>query len=458
MRLFLLVLIFVLGITFGCSKKDSSIIMEELPSDNNMTDNSKYFDSLASLGTEYGFLTVVPRRDFDIVLSKPNNTNITATILCYQDCVGYLSYNSTSTPEISFRAGVAQRVILQDLLPNSKYTYQFNYKKRGSSLFISSKQYGFNTPKNSSESFSFAIIADSHLDENSDTTVYQHSLNNILNENNDFLVDLGDTFMVDKYGQQDYKKSHGQFLAQRYFLGGICNSIPLYFIQGNHDGEAGAKREEITAWSKSIRENYFPNPTSENYFAWEWGNALMISLDPYTFTSAQGAKDPWQRTLGLIQYQWLENTLKNSNKEYKFVFIHNLIGGVDADGQARGGSEAAPYWEWGGRNMDMIDEFSTKRFNWKEPIHNLLKRYGVQVVFHGHDHLYAKQEYDGIIYQCVQQPALKRYNKLTYGDDYGYKNGIIKYDPGHLRVTICPNTAKIDYISHINETLDSYTL
>jgi len=42
-------------------------------------------------------------------------------------------------------------------------------------------------------------------------------------------------------------------------------------------------------------------------------------------------------TLGDTQYRWLASTLANSTARYKFVFIHNLVGGLD--GQMRGGIE-----------------------------------------------------------------------------------------------------------------------
>ncbi|MGL5318539.1 MAG: metallophosphoesterase family protein, partial [Bacteroidales bacterium] len=326
-----------------------------------------------------------------------------------------------------------------------------------SASYVTSKQFRFSMPGNESENFRFAVIADSHIDQNSDTAVYQMTLKNIGEYGSDFLVDMGDTFMTDKYGQE-YTLAQGQYLAQRYYLGSVCHSLPLYLIQGNHDGETGDKRAEMTAWATRMSEMYFPGPDPKNYYYWERGDALMVVLDPFTYTSSQGSRDPWQRTLGEIQYHWLENVLKNSAKKFKFVFIHNLVGGVDVEGQSRGGAEAALYYEWGGKNWEGADEFSTKRNNWNMPIHQLLKKYGVQVVFHGHDHLYAKQEYDGIIYQCVQQPGLKRYDKLIYGDTYGYKNGILKYNPGHIRVKISPMNATIEYVSHLNTILDTYTL
>ncbi|MGL4229355.1 MAG: metallophosphoesterase family protein [Tannerellaceae bacterium] len=420
-------------------------------------DYSQYFDSLASFGQKYGFQTVVPRRDFDIVLSKVTSATVTATVLCYCDCVGYITYGANLSERKDFKAGEAQQIEIDNLSENESYSYRFYYKKADSDVFASSDEFSFKTKKNTDTSFSFAVIADSHLDENSDTAIYLSTLSNIAKGNNDFIVDLGDTFMTDKYGQQTFSYAYGQYFAQRYYLGSVCHSLPYYFVQGNHDGETGDKRAEMSAWSKLVREELYPNPVPENYFTWEWGDVQIIVLDPYTFTSSQGNRDPWQRSLGDSQYRWLEQVLKGSTQKYKFVFIHNLVGGVDKEGQGRGGAEAAIYWEWGGKNLEGLDEFSQKR-SWAEPIHALLKRYGVQIVFHGHDHLYAKQDYDGIIYQCVQQPGLKRYDKLTYATTYGYINGTIKYDPGYIRISVSPDCAKIEYLSHTGNLLDSYTL
>lgn len=440
----------------GCSIEEVPTAQPpSLPSSE--SDSNRYFDSLASLGLGYGFQTIVPRRDFDIVLSAPTQSTMTVTLLTYHDCVGYLSYNSTTTPLMVFKSGIPLKIVLSGLLPSRSYNYQFHYRKEGESLYSHSSTYSFAMPKEKGEAFSFAITADSHLDENCDTATYQSTLRNILGGGNDFLVDLGDTFMTDKYGLQ-YSFSHGQFLAQRYYLGGVCSYLPLFFVQGNHDGETGLKKSEMTDWTKRIRESYFPNPLSENYFSWNWGDVLVIVLDPFTFTTQQGSKDPWQRTLGEIQYRWLESTLKNSTQKYKLVFIHNLVGGVDVEGQARGGAEVASYWEWGGRNLSSVDVFSLRRNGWGEPIHSLLKRYGVGVVFHGHDHVYARQEYDGIVYQCVPQPGIKRYDRVTYANDYGYKEGVIRYDPGYIRVSVLLNSLKIDYVAHTNTILYSYTL
>ena len=62
-------------------------------------------------------------------------------------------------------------------------------------------------------------------------------------------------------------------------------------------------------------------------------------------------------SLGSTQYQWLNDTLSKSSA--KFIFLHNLVGGLD--GQMRGGVEAAPFYEWGGKNSDGSYGFDQKR-------------------------------------------------------------------------------------------------
>lgn len=83
----------------------------------------------------------------------------------------------------------------------------------------------------------FTVQADSHLDENTNSAVYENTLANALQDAPDFHLELGDTFMVDKYVRPEL--SFGQYLAQRYYFGKLCHSAPLFFVPGNHDGEGG---------------------------------------------------------------------------------------------------------------------------------------------------------------------------------------------------------------------------
>jgi len=268
-------------------------------------------------------------------------------------------------------------------------------------------------------------------------------------------------------------------------------------VLGNHDGESprgrGSDADSLAVWSNTMRKRYFPNPVPDgfdagnadtpvravvgvinsadrsvrvttgfytgnatkhpeagllqDYYAWEWGDALFVALDPFWFTQKQrGKSDNWKRTLGAEQYQWLKRTLEGSKAKFKFVFIHHLVGG--ADDQSRGGSEAAPFYEWGGKNADGTDGFKQNRPGWPAPIHQLLVQNRVSIVFHGHDHLYAKQDLDGIVYQEVPQPGNPGNSRTSRNAaEYGYKNGTILGGSGHMRVTVSATKATADYIS-----------
>ena len=233
----------------------------------------------------------------------------------------------------------------------------------------------------------------------------------------------------------------------------------------------------MTVWANALRKKYFPNPRPdnfysgnatpdkiagplENYYAWQWGDALFVVLDSFWFTPrARGGSDNWYRTLGREQYDWLKRTLETSHAKYKFVFIHHLVGGETREG--RGGAEAAKFFEWGGFNLDGTNEFAAKRPGWPMPIHQLLVQNKVSAVFHGHDHLYARQELDGIIYQEVPQPS--HFERTTRSAaEYGYKAGVILPSPGILKVAVTPENASVEYVrinqSGGSEVADRYAI
>ncbi len=166
----------------------------------------------------------------------------------------------------------------------------------------------------------------------------------------------------------------------------------------------------------------------DSYYAWEWGDALFIVLDPYTYTTTDPRKsgDIWDWTLGDDQYAWLQKTLSTSDAPYTFVFSHHVLG------EGRGMVELADLGEWGGQDKDGTDRFAAERPGWAMPVHDLFVKYGVTIFFQGHDHLYARQELDGVVYQEVPQPA-------TTGDpanEGAYTSGTVLPAPGTLRVDV----------------------
>jgi hypothetical protein len=209
---------------------------------------------------------------------------------------------------------------------------------------------------------------------------------------------------------------------------------------------------------------YFPNPTpdgfydgnrrddpfigpGENYYGWEWGDALFVVLDPYWYSPGGGKNIiGWNMTLGKEQYDWLKATLEKSKAKFKFIFTHSLVGGfyLGTAGNMRGGTEAAGLFEWGGRNQDGSWGFEQNRPGWGKPIHQILVDNDVTAFFHGHDHFFGEQELDGIIYQeCPQPGAISEKN---HASEFGYKTGTFVDGAGHVRVTVAKDQVTIDFI------------
>jgi len=417
--------------------------------------------------------------DGNILLGAPTDTSIKLLVLAPRSGTVTVAYQANlAMQEIQLPAGmmtpdVPKEILLTDLKPNTRYTYRVLLTTSTGSL--ASAKYSFTTAKPTGSTFTFTIQADSHLDENSDLAVYRQTLNNVLLDQSDFHIDLGDTFMTEKYSEPliatVLSAATSTIVNQRYVyernnFGLMSHSTPLFLVNGNHDGELGwllnGMANTLPVWATSARQKYFSNPTPNGFYsgdtlkdplsgdraswyAWNWGDALFVVLDPYWNSPAQSSKDGWNLTLGYRQYQWLSKTLADSQAKHKMIFIHNLVGGLD--GQMRGGIEAAPYFEWGGKNLDGTSGFSARRPAWEMPIHQLLVKHGVKAVFHGHDHLYAKQDLDGIVYQAVPQPSAKNFSSGTsLANDYHYTTGTIQSSSGHLRVTVSPTKVGSEYV------------
>ena len=416
------------------------------------------------------FSTKVPAHLYDIVSGRPGDHAVTLSVLAYSPIDAYIEYapineGSLKTAQLSLKPDEPKEIRLDKLLINTKYRYSLFYRTAENSEFKESKTSYFHTCRSTADEFEFTITADSHLDQNADTLIYKTSLLNAASDSADFHIDLGDTFMTDKY-KNNYKDAISQYIAQRYYFSLL--DCPLFLVLGNHDGESGQKLtgndDNMTVWANKERKKYFPNPVPDgfytgneeqspplgqpqDYYSWEWGNSLFIVLDPFLYTTNSGGRTPWSRSLGIKQYNWLKSTLENSKATFKFVFIHHLVGGADLNGTSRGGVEVAGFYEWGGKNADGTDGFNSNRPGWAMPIHDLLVKNKVSAVFHGHDHIYVKQELDGIIYQCLPQPGAKKSDNINSASEYGYHDGIIKNGPGYLRVKVDKNTATVDYVN-----------
>ncbi len=420
------------------------------------------------VATNY-FNVTVPAHDYDLILARPEKTSVSLSVLAYRDLEGFVAYGTAPgsdnqpAPVRQFSKSAPVELVLGALQANTRYYYQFRSRPAGARQFNSSPEYTFHTARSPGSRFTFTLTADSHLDERTRPEVYLQTLANIRSEQPDFNIDLGNLFMTDKHATRDEAAS--QYLAQRYYLGQIGSSTPVFLALGTHDGESGkyddGSSDCLAVWSNRIRRRYFPNPVPDdfytgdntpkpyrgllqNYYAWEWGDALFVVLDPFSNSVRErGGGDGWDWSLGRGQYKWLKQTLERSNAKFKFVFIHNLLCGDQA---SRGGVEVAAFNEWGGKNTDGTDGFKEHRPGWDMPVHQLLVRNRVTAVFKAHDNFYARQELDGILYLMVPQPSFGGNDRIRDLQNYGYKQGVFLGNSGHVRVTVSPKRVTVDYV------------
>lgn len=415
------------------------------------------------------------------LLGRPTASSIAVSLVPAEAIDAYIEAGTApgtyvmQTTAATHPAGTPFVITLDGLAADTAYSYRLRWRRPGDPAFSAGTAHSFHTPRPVGTSFRFTVQSDSHLDENSVLELYQRTLGNVLADAPDFHIDLGDTFMCEKHTKpfdavvmtaQDQATVNTRYLYERGNFGLFAHSVPLFLVNGNHEGEIGylssGSGQDIATYATLARQNYYLNPVPNSFYSgdsmteplvgqraawysWQWGDALFVALDPFWQTKTKSGSDGWSWTLGDRQYNWLAQTLSKSTAKFKFVFLHNLVGGLD--GQMRGGVEAAPFFEWGGKNADGTSGFATKRPGWSKPIHQLLVDSKVNVVFHGHDHLYAKQDLDGIVYQEVPQPSAKNTNNAAMlATAYHYATGTILASAGHLRVTVTPDKVTSEYV------------
>lgn len=409
------------------------------------------------------------------LLGRPTDKSITIQIVPDKNVEARVTYGTSAdaldaqTTWTKVDSAEPVTMVINDLQPDTRYFYQVVYRTQQGAPSITRPTYSFHTQRRKGSPFTFVIQADPHLDEQSDTSVYLRTLRNELEDSPDFMIDLGDILMSDKLTNAQKKVPRDTITYRAHLLRSyyeeVCHSAPLFITLGNHEGEAGwlnnGTAENVPVWGTIDRKKYFLNPEPDGfytgdtnsypfvgrrgaYYAWEWGDALFMVIDPYWFTKPKpDSLNGWRWTLGKEQYEWLKSTLANSKATFKFIFSHQLVGG-DPDG--RGGVEFADRYEWGGKNLDGTEGFAKNRPGWEMPIKDLLKRHRVNVFFHGHDHFFGKQEKDCLIYQEVPQPSHTNFSGAGQAVKYGYLEGIILPNSGHIRVNVSPEATKIEYV------------
>jgi predicted phosphodiesterase len=404
-----------------------------------------------------------------LLLGAPEPDQISANILAKHPSHLYLAWGPSSK-EYTRKSSVAKAdsqnpavFVMNCLQPGKKYFYRLYFKKQSENSYHITEEYSFHTPRLPGQSFTFTIQSDSHLINRADQGVYRQTLEAMAQFHPDFLIDLGDTFIHDAVSQVQHppwEKIQEPYLQQRPFFDIVSRNASVFLTLGNHDGEAAeyfdVTDKNLAVMATRARKKYFPNPqvntyysgneevedfvgNPQNYYAFEWGDALIVVLDYYRYKNPDQlpSDNPWSWTLGKTQYDWFLKTLENSKARYKFVFAHH------ANGIGRGGKYYSKLFEWGGYNANGKYLFDEMRPAWGKPIHQIMKDNGVNIFFQGHDHVFAMEDVDGIVYQTLPRPSEKKAERLKVF--VLYPDAHLLLNSGFLKVDVSAKELIISY-------------
>ena len=400
------------------------------------------------------------------ILGRPTDTSVTVNVvpvtqmnIFYQYGTASGVYSFQTTPQ-NAAANAPLETLISGLQPNTRYYYRINYNG------IIGAEHTFITQRALGSTFTFAIQGDSHperVKNQFNAELYTKTLLSAASVQPDFYMTIGDDFSVDTLKNVNVETVRALYINQRQWLGLV--GAPVFLVNGNHEQASLANLngtpDNVAVWAQTARNTYYPQPAPDNfytgdsesvefigqlrdYYAFTWGDALFVVIDPYwhspqTVDNQFGAdrdqkkdRDLWNVTLGEAQYQWFKQTLETSHAKYKFVFTHHVLG------TGRGGIEGATGYEWG----DSAN-LAAHRPGWGKTIQQIMAENHVTIFFQGHDHIFVKQELEGVVYQSLPEPANPFY---SWENEDAYKTGDKFPNSGHVRVTVSPNGVTVDYV------------
>jgi hypothetical protein len=232
---------------------------------------------------------------------------------------------------------------ISGLTPGAKYYYQVD--SVGSGSFYAA-------PANNATSVKFLAYGDTRTYPADQDAVCAEMINTYTN------IDSGSQTICLHVGDWVSNGNIEENWADEFFDPAYSNinrfqsEVALNGCVGNHEFSGG-----------TLFDKYFPYPyaTGSNfYWSFEYGPAYIAIVDQYTTSYISGS----------AQYNWLKYELANTTKEWKFIVLHE------------------PGFSAGGGHVNDVPV--------QENIQPLCLAYGVDIVFAGHNHYYARCDVAGV--------------------------------------------------------------
>ena len=307
------------------------------------------------------------------------------------------------TEELSTNLGMEyiHSLTITGLKPGTSYLYRWGDGETWSEV------HSFKTAPLHSSNFTFLVFGDS---QSSNYDVWRNTLQQAYQATpqSAFFINAGDLVDVG----QDYAQWKAWFAGAQ----GVVDQIPIMPIAGNHESYTPERKFSMptlfTAQFKLPLNG--PEGLKGQVYSFDYGDVHFSMLD-----SQEGEQRNFVPEMLAWQKDWLERDLAATNKKWKVVFTHR-----------------PPYnnkWSRDGGNI-------------RSAFVPIFDKYHVDVVFSGHDHVYARtyplyndqvveSTEQGTVYVATGRSGTKYYHDVVSKDwnNFFYNP---KEEPNYIRVEV----------------------
>ena len=228
-------------------------------------------------------------------------------------------------------------VTLTGLTPQTTYTYRV----KGNGTLLTHGDSFATGPTELGAPFTFVVIGDSGTGTKPQFDIAEQ-------------IDLIEPDFMLHTGDVVYSRGEAENYDPRFFMPyqDTLKRAPIFPSLGNHDYHTDDGQPYLDAFYLPVNSS----TGSERFYSFDYGDAHFVALDVYPKTLDLFGP-------GSAQYQWLERDLAATSAFWKFVYFHH------------------PPYSSGDHGSILVI---------RNALSPLFEKYGVEIVFNGHDHIYER--------------------------------------------------------------------
>lgn len=205
----------------------------------------------------------------------------------------------------------------------------------------------------------------------------------------------------------------------------LLAGLPVWPCIGNHE-RTRTSDGQLDPESHYFRLFTFPGEHRADYYRWDYGHHTLLMLD------SCGPMGPESE-----QYAWLVSQLRSPRRAFTLVAFHHPVYTSGPHGRLREDGQPAEA------------PIRVARNEWRP----LFERYGVDLVLHGHDHLYERSQGAGIHYVVTGGAGAPLYDPDRVPNP---SQVVAKKAHHYCRITLTPTRLTLEAVEVGGQVFDSF--